>query len=107
MLYKTTLLLTVGLANGIISKSKIIEEEELPILAFEQAVPVASTIVYPYRDDNMVGCLVNIDGNIFNLLGLRKKIPAERELAVSYQVNYQDATGTNSIGFNICGMNAR
>ncbi len=87
--------MSVGLASGIISKSKIIEEEELPVL--EQALPMAPTIVYPYRDDNMVGCLVNIDGNVFNLLGLRKEIPVQRELAVSYQVNYQDASGTNSI----------
>ena len=110
-----TLLLTVGLASGIISGSKIIEEEQLlPIeqalivsSAIKQAKPVAPTIVYPNRDDNMVGCLVNIDGSIFNLLSLRKEIPVQRELAVSYQVNYQDATGTNSIEFNICGMNAR
>ena len=110
-----TLLLTVGLASGIISGSKIIEEEQLPPIeqalivssAIKQAKPVAPTIVYPNRDDNMVGCLVNIDGSIFNLLSLRKEIPVQRELAVSYQVNYQDATGTNSIEFNICGMNAR
>jgi hypothetical protein len=50
-----------------------------------------------------VGCLLNFNGNIFDLHHLQK----DAETQQSYRVLYEDKWGTNQLDFNICGPTRR
>jgi len=75
-------------------------------------------IVHSTKDPNKVGCLINMQGNYFDLSPLSLPVYVIKKCQIlfslgnrsqsrKYEVIYNDSKGLNNVQFNICNVNAR